>query len=233
MGCLGQVLTWPNSALLSWCPQSPWVYHFVLIPLPATSSNQVSSSAAQTLFGRGGSHWPGSLPGVLQQTWRAWGLGLQPPWSPHWSQGPYCPEAISLSSKFSVSCTIFGLLSSYMLGYCWLFALLLSTSARYFTHAQGEVDSAPTYLAAILVPHFYLSLNSKLKYAKNVTYFLPFSILKWLHKNSPILICFFICTLIQQLSQHNLTKLFRMKLKTTKCYESHLMKKKQTFWPTQ
>ena len=29
--------------------------HLVLIPLPATSSNQVSLSAAQTLFGRGGS----------------------------------------------------------------------------------------------------------------------------------------------------------------------------------
>ena len=44
------------STLPSWCPQSPWIYHFVLIPLPATSSNQVSLSAAQALFGRGGSY---------------------------------------------------------------------------------------------------------------------------------------------------------------------------------
>ena len=38
-------------------------------------------------------------------------------------------------------------------------------------------------------------------------YFLPSSILKWLHKNSPVLI-FFKCTLTWQLSQYNLTKLF-------------------------
>ena len=37
-----------------------------------------------------------------------------------------------------------------MLGYCWLFALFLSRSARCFTHVQGDVDSAPTYLTAIL-----------------------------------------------------------------------------------
>ena len=43
------------SALPSWRQQSLWVYHFVLIPLPATLSNQVSLGAAQTLFGRGGS----------------------------------------------------------------------------------------------------------------------------------------------------------------------------------
>ena len=43
------------STLPSPCPQSPCVYHFVLIPLPATSSNQVSLSAAQALFCRGGS----------------------------------------------------------------------------------------------------------------------------------------------------------------------------------
>ena len=39
------------------------------------------------------------------------GLGLQPPWSLHWSQGPFCPEAIPLPSVFSVSSVLFGLLS--------------------------------------------------------------------------------------------------------------------------
>ena len=39
-----------------------------------------------------------------------------------------------------------------MLEYCWLFSLFLSRSARCFTHLQGEMDSAPTYLAAILSP---------------------------------------------------------------------------------
>ena len=43
------------STLPSRCPQSPWFYHFILIPLPVTSSNQVSLGAAQALFGRGGS----------------------------------------------------------------------------------------------------------------------------------------------------------------------------------
>ena len=43
------------STLPSQCPRSPWVYHFILIPLPATSSSQVSLSVAQVLFGRGGS----------------------------------------------------------------------------------------------------------------------------------------------------------------------------------
>ena len=44
------------STLPSQCPRSPWVYHFILIPLPATSSNQVSHGVAPALFGRGGSH---------------------------------------------------------------------------------------------------------------------------------------------------------------------------------
>ena len=49
----------PHTAQLSTHPsrhtQSPWVYHFILMSLPVTSSNQVSLAAAQTLFGRGGS----------------------------------------------------------------------------------------------------------------------------------------------------------------------------------
>ena len=44
------------STLLSQRPWSPWVSHLVLIPLPATSGNQVSHSVAQALFGRGGGH---------------------------------------------------------------------------------------------------------------------------------------------------------------------------------
>ena len=49
----------PHMAQLSTFPSlhpwSLWVYHFILIPLPVTSSNQVSLGAAQALFGRGGS----------------------------------------------------------------------------------------------------------------------------------------------------------------------------------
>ena len=35
---------------------SPWVFHFILIPLPSTLGNQVSHSVAQALFGSGGGH---------------------------------------------------------------------------------------------------------------------------------------------------------------------------------
>ena len=42
------------STLPSQRPRSLWVYHFVFIPLPATSSNQVSHGVAQALFGREG-----------------------------------------------------------------------------------------------------------------------------------------------------------------------------------
>ena len=64
------------------------------------------------------------------------GPGLQPPWFPHRSQGPYCPSALFLPSDLSMS-SIFGLRSSYMLEYRWLFALLLR-SARYFTGVEGK-----------------------------------------------------------------------------------------------
>ena len=40
------------------------------------------------------------------------GLGLQSPWSPRWSQGPFCPEVIPLLPVFSVSSILVGILSS-------------------------------------------------------------------------------------------------------------------------
>ena len=66
--------------------------------------------------------------------------------------------------------------------------------------------------------YFYLSSNNKAWNDKNAAYFLPSSVLKWLHKNSPILISVFKCALMWQLSQCNITKLFHMKLNTTKHY---------------
>ena len=42
------------STLPSQCTRSPWVYHFVLIPLPATSSNQISGCCSNLVWqGRG------------------------------------------------------------------------------------------------------------------------------------------------------------------------------------
>ena len=49
-----------------------------------------------------------------------------------------------------------------MLGYCWLFALFLSRSARCFTHVQGEVDSSPTYLTAIFPRCFKIVVQLQL-----------------------------------------------------------------------
>ena len=74
---------------------------------PETSSIQVHPRVAQTaLYGREGSPLSDSLPRILQQTQQALGLGLQPPWSLRWPQGPYCPEALSLPSDFSMSSTV-------------------------------------------------------------------------------------------------------------------------------
>ena len=60
----------PNTAQLSTLPslhaRSLCVYHFILIPLPGTLSNQISLGAAQTWFCRG----------VLWQAWGPPGLGL-------------------------------------------------------------------------------------------------------------------------------------------------------------
>ena len=39
---------------------------------------------------------------------------------------------------------------------------------------------------------FYHSWNNKAQYAKNIVYFLPYSVLKWLHKNSPVLLSFYL-----------------------------------------
>ena len=115
---LGWGLSWSGShaaqlsTLLGQRLWSPWVFLFVLIPLPVTSGNWVSHSIAQALFGSRGVHQPGSLPGVLRQAPHGAGLGLQLPWSQHWSQGLFCLEAIPLPSVFSVSSVLFGLLSS-------------------------------------------------------------------------------------------------------------------------
>ena len=48
---------------------------------------------------------------------------------------------VFLSSDLSMS-SIFGLRSSYMLEYCWLFALLLR-STRYFTGVEGKWTPLP------------------------------------------------------------------------------------------
>ena len=61
----------------------------------------------------------------------------------------------------------------------------------------------------------YLSWNNKAQYAENIAYLLPSLILKWLLKNSPILIFLMHADVTAVTIQ---TKLFWTKLKTTKCY---------------
>ena len=55
---------------------------------------------------------------------------------------------------------------------------------------------------------FYLLEIIEHNMPKMLLFFLPSSVLKWLQKNSPILVSIFKCTLIRQLSQYNVTKLF-------------------------
>ena len=123
---------------------------------PATLSNQVLLCAAQTMFGKEGAH---DL--ALSQESCGRPRGARPGDAavqvPSWSQGPYYPEA-------SMSSTIFGLQSSYMLGYSGLFTLFLRRSARCFTHVPGEVDYTPTYLTAILIPKCVLYFMKKTKW---------------------------------------------------------------------
>ena len=60
-------------------------------------------------------------------------------------------------------------------------------------------------------------------------FFLPSSILKWLHKMLPVLMCFW-CILIPVFTIQS-NKLFQKKLKITKLWYSHLTEKtEQTFW---
>ena len=44
-----------------------------------------------------------------------------------------------------------------MLGCFWVFTLFLSRMGRCFTQVQGEVDSAPTYLAAIFLFYYFFN----------------------------------------------------------------------------
>ena len=91
-------------------PQSLCVYHFIRIPLPVTSSNQVSLGSSLVWQGRELLTWlsPRSPAAGLAGV----GLGLQSPWSLRWSKGPFCPVAVPLPSVFSVSSILFGLVSS-------------------------------------------------------------------------------------------------------------------------
>ena len=110
---LGQSPTWPNSQLSTAGAHSlcGFTNHFVLIPLPVTSSNQVSLRLIKPCVAG-----EGAVSSALsQESWgrtSGVGLGLQSPRSPQWFQRPFCPEAIPLPSVFSVSSILFGLLSS-------------------------------------------------------------------------------------------------------------------------
>ena len=80
--------------------------------------------------------------------------------------------------------------------------------------------------------HSYLSWNNK-EHMPKMLFIFSSSILKWLHKNSPIFDVFFNSLWLWQLSQYNLTKLFQMKFKDNKALlEPSMEKNKWTFWPT-
>ena len=77
---------------------------------------------------------------------------------------------------------------------CYLakMSIVLRNFPNHFWHVQS-VTAPSLYTAQIFYCFafqlcFYLSWNNKAKYTKNVEYFISSLILKWLHKNSPILI---------------------------------------------
>ena len=105
--------TRPNSQLSpAGYPQSPCVYHtlslFPSLRLQATRSLWVLLKPC--LAGEGALTWLSPRSPAVGPV--GMGLGLQLPWSPRRSQGPFCPEAIPLPSVFSVSSILFGLLFS-------------------------------------------------------------------------------------------------------------------------
>ena len=84
------------------------------------------------------------------------GLGLQQPWSLCWSQGPYCPKAISLLSVFH--CPLQFWPPTFIYAEIALAVHSVPQQISPVFHlCKGEVDSAPTYLATIfLSPSFKL-----------------------------------------------------------------------------
>ena len=110
-------------SLSRWTPPL-WVSQFVFIS-PNDFIQVHPGAALSSPFGRGGSHWPGSLARLL---WQVPGLGLHP--------GPcgspkdlVVPKQSPYHLLFNVLYN-FGLQPSYMLGYHWLFTLFLRRSAR-------------------------------------------------------------------------------------------------------
>ena len=96
---------------------------------------------------------------------------------------------------------------------------LAQNLANHFWHI-GSVTAPSPYTAKIFFEGFscafiFLEIikHNMLKHC----FLLSSSILKWLHKHSPVLIIFK-CMLIWQLFWYNLSKLFQMKLKINKCY---------------
>ena len=84
-----------------------------------------------------------------------------------------------------MSSTIFGLQTSYKLGFYWLFTLFLRRLARCSSWAQGEQGSAPTYLTII----FQLPILKIIQLINIIIFF------HFLHK-SFFIDSFFIITLI-------------------------------------
>ena len=74
--------------------------------------------------------------------------------------------------------------------------------------------------------HFCLSWNNK-EYAENVAFYFIFFLKTTTQKFTNFVKFFFKCMLIWPPSPYNLTKLFRMTLKTANHYHSYLMEKKQ------
>ena len=91
----------------SQCPQSQWV-HTTPVCLPLCPDSPLRLHATRTLLvllkaclaGEGAIDLAFSQKSCGRHSRQVPGLGLQLPWFPCWSQGPYCLEALSLLSDF-------------------------------------------------------------------------------------------------------------------------------------
>ena len=97
----------------------------------------------------------------------------------------------------------------------------LQTTFDMFDQSQYLLHTLEKSFFVFQLCFYFLEI---IKHTKNVVYFLPSSILKWLHKNSPIYISFFKMHADKTAVTTQSNKIVLIE-KTTKHYYSHVMEK--------
>ena len=115
-----------------------------------------------------GAGWFDSSPRILQQLS---GWGLQQPWLPHISQGPYGPNAISLPSVFQ--CPVQILASKLHISWVSIGCSLCSSEdqlgPRCSRWGQGDVGSPPTPCCHLLSTYILIQGTNKMLWIWSLT----------------------------------------------------------------